>query len=89
MHFELVIHLESNSPVERAKGIILFGISKSLVGFLKEKWSDELIKVVWSCFSLFYSLGRPKTRQHNYIKLHLHPLLYLSRRIEKMKEEDL
>ena len=55
MHFELVIHLESNSPVERAKGIILFGISKSLVGFLKEKWSDELIKVVWSCFSLFYS----------------------------------
>jgi hypothetical protein len=34
--------------VERANGIILFGITKSLVGFPKGKWAEKLIKVVWN-----------------------------------------
>jgi hypothetical protein len=34
--------------VETANGIILLGIMKSLVGLLKGKWTEELIKVVWT-----------------------------------------
>jgi hypothetical protein len=34
--------------VERANGIILLGISKSLVGLPKEKCVDELMKVDWT-----------------------------------------
>jgi hypothetical protein len=43
----LVRHLESNRLVERANGIILLGIKKSLVRLPKGKWTEELIKVVW------------------------------------------
>jgi hypothetical protein len=34
--------------VERANGIIMQGITKSLVGLPKRKWTEVLIKVVWS-----------------------------------------
>jgi hypothetical protein len=34
--------------VERANGIIITGIMKSIFNQLKGKWLDELIKVVWS-----------------------------------------
>jgi hypothetical protein len=48
IHFALVRHPESNGLVETANGIILLGITKSLVGLLKGKWIEELIKVVWN-----------------------------------------
>jgi hypothetical protein len=48
IHFALVRHPKSNGLVERAKGIILLGITKSLVGLPKGKWTEELIKVVWN-----------------------------------------
>jgi hypothetical protein len=47
IHFALVRHLESNGLVERAKGIILLGITKPLVGLPKGMWIEELIEVVW------------------------------------------
>jgi hypothetical protein len=46
IHFSSVRHLESNGLVERENGIILLGIMKSLIGLLKGKWTEELIKVV-------------------------------------------
>jgi hypothetical protein len=48
MHFASVRHPESNGLVERVNGIILLGITKSLVGLLKAKWTEELVKVVWN-----------------------------------------
>jgi hypothetical protein len=39
-------HLESNGLVERANGIIITGIMKSIFNQPKRKWPDELIKVV-------------------------------------------
>jgi hypothetical protein len=48
IHFALVRHPESNGLVERANGIIMTGIMKSIFNKPKGKWPDELIKVVWS-----------------------------------------
>jgi hypothetical protein len=48
IHFASVRHLESNGLVERANGIIITGIMKSIFIQPKGKWPDELIKVVWS-----------------------------------------
>jgi hypothetical protein len=48
IHFASVRHPESSGLVERANGIILLGITKSLVGLAKGKWTEELIKVVWN-----------------------------------------
>ena len=41
-------HPESNGLVERANGIIMTGIMKSIFNQHRGKWPDELIKVVWS-----------------------------------------
>jgi transposase InsO family protein len=46
--FASVRHLQSNGAVERANGIICTKISKCLVGLPKEKWVNELPKVVWA-----------------------------------------
>jgi hypothetical protein len=43
-----VRHPESNGLVERANGIIITGIMKSIFNKPKGKWPDELIKVVWN-----------------------------------------
>jgi hypothetical protein len=43
-----VRHLESNGLVERANGIIIAGIMKSIFNQPKGKWPDKLIKVVWN-----------------------------------------
>jgi hypothetical protein len=43
-----VRHPESNGLVERANGIIMTGIMKSIFNQPKGKWPDELIKVVLS-----------------------------------------
>jgi transposase InsO family protein len=48
IHFAAVRHLESNGLVERANGIIMTGIMKLIFNQPRGKWSDELIKVVWS-----------------------------------------
>jgi hypothetical protein len=48
IHFALVRHPESNGLVERANGIIMTGIMKLIFNQPREKWPDELIKVVWS-----------------------------------------
>jgi IS30 family transposase len=48
IHFASVRHLESNGLVERANGIIIIGIMKSIFNLPKEKWLDELVKVVWN-----------------------------------------
>jgi hypothetical protein len=48
IHFASVRHPESNGLVERANGIIITGITKSIFNQPKGKWLDELIKVVWS-----------------------------------------
>jgi hypothetical protein len=48
MHFASVRHPESNGLVERASGIIITGIMKSIFNLPKGKWSDELVKVVWN-----------------------------------------
>ena len=41
-------HPESNGLVERANGIIITGIMKSIFNRPRGKWLDELIKVVWN-----------------------------------------
>jgi hypothetical protein len=41
-----VRHSESNGLVERANGIIIIGIMKSILNQPKGTWPDELIKVV-------------------------------------------
>jgi hypothetical protein len=48
IHFASVRHLESNGLVERANGIIMTGIMKSIFNQPRGNWPDELIKVVWS-----------------------------------------
>jgi transposase InsO family protein len=48
IHFASVRHPESNSLVERANGIIITGIMKSIFNQPRGKWPDELIKVVWN-----------------------------------------
>jgi transposase InsO family protein len=48
IHFASVRHPESNGLVERANGIIITGIMKSIFNQSKGKWPDELIKVVWN-----------------------------------------
>jgi transposase InsO family protein len=48
IHFALVRHPESNGLVERANGIIIIGIIKSIFNQPKGKLPDELIKVVWN-----------------------------------------
>jgi transposase InsO family protein len=46
IHFASVRHPESNGLVERANGIIITGIMKSIFNQPKGKWPDELIKIV-------------------------------------------
>jgi hypothetical protein len=46
--FASVRHLESNGLVERANGIIITGIMKSIFNQPRGKWRNELIKVVWN-----------------------------------------
>jgi transposase InsO family protein len=48
IHFASVRHPESNGLVERANGIIITGITKSIFNQPRGKWPDELIKVVWN-----------------------------------------
>jgi transposase InsO family protein len=48
IHFASVRHPESNGLVERSNGIIMTGIMKFIFNQPREKWLDELIKVVWS-----------------------------------------
>jgi ribonuclease HI len=48
IHFASVRHPESNGLVERANGIIMTGIMNLILNQPRGKWSDELIKVVWS-----------------------------------------
>jgi transposase InsO family protein len=48
IYFASVRHPESNGLVERANGIIITGIMKSIFNQPKGKWPDELIKVVWN-----------------------------------------
>jgi transposase InsO family protein len=48
IHFTSVRHPESNGLVERANGIIITGIMKSIFNQPKGKWRDKLIKVVWN-----------------------------------------
>jgi hypothetical protein len=48
IHFASVRHPESNGLVERANDIIMTGIMKLIFNQPREKWPDELIKVVWS-----------------------------------------
>jgi transposase InsO family protein len=48
IHFASVRHPESNGLVERANGIIIIGIMKSIFNQPKGKWLDKLIKVVWN-----------------------------------------
>jgi hypothetical protein len=43
-----VRHPKSNGLVERANGIIITGIMKSIFNQPRGKWSDKLIKVVWN-----------------------------------------
>jgi transposase InsO family protein len=48
IHFASVRHPESNGLVERANGIIITGIMRSIFNLPKGKWPDELVKVVWN-----------------------------------------
>jgi hypothetical protein len=48
IHFASVRHPESNGLVERANGIIIIGIMKSIFNQSRGKWPDKLIKVVWN-----------------------------------------
>jgi hypothetical protein len=48
IHYASVRHPESNRLVERANGIIITVIMKSIFNQPKGKWPDELIKVVWN-----------------------------------------
>jgi transposase InsO family protein len=48
IHFTSVRHPESNGLVERANGIIITRIMKSIFNQPRGKWPDELIKVVWN-----------------------------------------
>jgi transposase InsO family protein len=46
IYFASVRHPESNGLVERANGIIIIGIMKSIFNLPNGKWPDELVKVV-------------------------------------------
>jgi hypothetical protein len=46
--FSSVYHLQSNEIAERANGLIFSGIKKCLFDQKKGKWTDELLKVIWS-----------------------------------------
>jgi transposase InsO family protein len=48
IHFASVRHTKSNGLVERANGFIMTRIMKLIFNQPREKWSDELSKVVWS-----------------------------------------
>jgi hypothetical protein len=48
IHFTSVRHPESNGLVERANGIIITRIMKSIFNQPRGKWPNELIKVVWN-----------------------------------------
>jgi transposase InsO family protein len=48
IHFASVRHPESNGLVERANGIIMTVIMNLIFNQPREKWPEELIKVVWS-----------------------------------------
>jgi transposase InsO family protein len=48
IHFASVRHLESNGLVERANGVILIGIMRSIFNLPKGRWPDELVKIVWN-----------------------------------------
>jgi transposase InsO family protein len=48
IHFASVRHPESNGLVEKANGIIMTGLMKLIFNQPRGKWSNELIKVVWS-----------------------------------------
>jgi hypothetical protein len=48
IHFASVRHPKSNSLVERANGIIITGIMKSIFNLLKGKWTHKLVKVGWN-----------------------------------------
>ena len=48
IHFASVRHPEPNNLVERANGIIIIGIMKSIFNLPKGKWPYELVKVVWN-----------------------------------------
>jgi hypothetical protein len=48
IHFASVRHPESNGLIERANGIIITWIMKSIFNQLIGKWPDRLIKVVWN-----------------------------------------
>jgi hypothetical protein len=46
--FSSVYHPQYNGAVERANGLIFLGIKKCLFDQKKVKWTDELLKVIWS-----------------------------------------
>jgi transposase InsO family protein len=48
IHFASVRYPESNGLVERANGVILTGIMRSIFNLSKGKWPNELVKVVWN-----------------------------------------
>jgi hypothetical protein len=48
IHFATVRHPESNGLIERANGITITGIMKSIFNQRRGKWPDELIKMVWN-----------------------------------------
>jgi hypothetical protein len=48
IHFASVRYPESNGLVERANGILIIGIMKSIFNLPKGKWIDELVKIVWN-----------------------------------------
>jgi transposase InsO family protein len=48
IHFASVRHPESNGLVERANGIIITEIMRSIFNLSKGKWPDELVKMVWN-----------------------------------------
>jgi transposase InsO family protein len=48
IHFASVRYLKSNGLVERANGIIITWIMKSIFNQPRGKWLYELIKVVWN-----------------------------------------
>jgi hypothetical protein len=66
IHFSSVSHLESNGLVERANGIMLLGITKSLVGLLKGKWTKELIKVILNHNTCLGPSSSKGPQKHNY-----------------------
>ena len=44
--FASVYHPQSNGAVERAKGVIFFGVRMNITDLLKGKWVDELPRVI-------------------------------------------